>query len=129
MAHFAEIENGVVVQVIVVSDDDAPDPYPESEAIGQAFIASLGLTGEWRQTSYNGTFRAHYAGIGYTYDAANDVFYAQQPYPSWTLDENWYWQPPTPMPDDTDYFYRWDEDTLSWAGTLKPKKPEVETLG
>jgi len=129
MAHFARIEDGIVQQVIVVSNADAPDPYPESEALGQAFIASLGLSGEWRQASYNGIFRAHYAGIGYTYDGDNDVFYAPQPYPSWTLDENWNWQPPVPMPDDTDYMYQWDEDSLSWVGTLKPTKPQVETLG
>jgi hypothetical protein len=113
MAHFARIKNGVVEQVIAVSNDDAPDPYPASEALGQAFIASLGLTGEWRQTSYNGTFRAHYAGIGYTYDADADVFYAPQPYPSWTLDGSWNWQPPVPYPDD-DGMYTWDEDTQTW---------------
>ena len=115
MAHFAQIQDGIVTQVIVVSNDDAPDPYPESEALGQAFIASLGLTGEWRQTSYHGTFRAHYAGIGFTYDADNDVFYGPQPFPSWTLDEAWNWQPPTPYPDDDGKTYVWDEDLLAWV--------------
>jgi hypothetical protein len=113
MAHFAQIDNGIVQQVIVVSNDDAPDPYPASEALGQAFIASLGLTGEWRQTSYNATFRAHYAGLGYTYDETNDVFYPPQPYPSWTLNEDWNWQPPVPYPDDGG-MYVWDEQTQSW---------------
>jgi hypothetical protein len=112
MAHFAHIENGIVQQVIVVSNHDAPDPYPESEALGQAFIASLGLPGEWRQTSYHGTFRGNYAGIGYTYDADNDVFYAPQPFPSWTLDTNWQWQPPVPYP--TDGMWTWDEETQQW---------------
>ncbi len=69
MAHFARVENGVVREVIVVSNDDAP-----TEAAGQAFIASVGLSGEWRQTSYNANFRGKYAGIGDTYDAVNDVF-------------------------------------------------------
>jgi len=114
MAHFARIENGIVHQVIVISNDDAPDPYPASEALGQAFIASLGLTGEWRQTSYHGSFRAHYAGIGYTYDADNDVFYAPQPFPSWTLDENWNWQAPHQAPDDGEE-YGWDEETGDWV--------------
>ena len=114
MAHFAQIQNGIVQQVIVVSNDDAPDPYPASEALGQAFIASLGLTGEWRQTSYNSSFRAHYAGIGYTYDETNDVFYAPQPYPSWTLDDAWLWQAPVPYPDDGGQ-YVWDEDSLAWV--------------
>jgi len=77
MAHFAEIQNGIVSQVIVVSNDVcAGGDFPESEAAGQAFIASIGLSGEWRQTSYNGNFRSKYAGIGYTYDAENDVFVA-----------------------------------------------------
>ena len=114
MAHFAKVQNGTVTNVIVISNDDAPDPYPASEALGQAFIASLGLEGEWRQTSYNGTFRANYAGIGFTYDDANDVFYAPQPYPSWTLDEAWNWQPPVPYPDDGGQ-YVWDEDSLAWV--------------
>ena len=100
MAHFAKIENGIVTNVIVVHNNEAPD-----EATGQAFIASIGLDGEWKQTSYNtryiyeyeyddnsppnvigativgsehtdgGTpFRGTYAGIGYIYDAVTDTF-------------------------------------------------------
>jgi hypothetical protein len=38
--------------------------------------------------------------LAYTYDAVNDVFIAPQPYPSWSLDENFDWQPPTPMPTE-----------------------------
>ena len=77
MAHFAKIQNGTVQQVIVVNNEDcAGGDFPESEAAGQAFIASIGLSGEWRQTSYNANFRSKYAGIGYTYDAVNDVFVA-----------------------------------------------------
>jgi hypothetical protein len=114
MAHFAKIQNGIVQQVIVISNEDAPDPYPASEALGQAFIASLGLEGEWRQTSYHGSFRAHYAGIGYTYDEGHDVFYSPQPFPSWVLDENWNWQSPFPAPDDGEE-YGWDEETGGWV--------------
>jgi len=69
MAHFAKMNGNFVEQVIVVSNDNAP-----TEAAGQAFIASLGLDGEWLQTSYNGNFRGVYAGIGYTYDADLDKF-------------------------------------------------------
>ena len=77
MAHFAKIENGIVREVIVVGNDDcAGGDFPESEAAGQAFIASIGLSGEWRQTSYNNNFRSKYAGIGDIYDAVNDVFVA-----------------------------------------------------
>jgi uncharacterized lipoprotein YehR (DUF1307 family) len=75
MAHFAKIENGVVAVVNVVNDVDCGGGnFPESEPIGQAFLASLGLDGEWKQTSYNGNFRGIYAGIGYTYNADTDVF-------------------------------------------------------
>lgn len=75
MAHFAQIIDDKVVQVIVVADSDcAGGQYPESEPAGQAFIASIGLGGEWRQTSYNHNFRGKYAGIGYTFDRINDVF-------------------------------------------------------
>jgi len=70
MAHFAKIENDLVQEVIVVSNDDCGGgTFPESEPIGQAFIASLGLTGDWLQTSYNANFRGCYAGISYTFDA------------------------------------------------------------
>lgn len=69
MAHFALVTNNEIKEVIVVSNADCDNlPFPESEPIGQAFIASLGLEGEWLQTSYNGNFRGSYAGIGYTYD-------------------------------------------------------------
>jgi len=75
MAHFAKIEDNNVTEVIVVANSDCGDlPFPESEPIGQAFIASVGLTGTWLQTSYNGNFRGCYAGIGYTYDPVADVF-------------------------------------------------------
>jgi len=78
MAHFARIDDtNTVRQVIVISDDVAPDPAPDNEQQGQAFIADvLGLAGEWRQTSYNGNFRGRYAGIGYTYDPVADEFVA-----------------------------------------------------
>jgi hypothetical protein len=84
MAHFARIDNGQVARVIVVSNDDCGGgDFPASEPIGQAFIASLGLAGEWKQTSYNANFRGKYAGIGDIYDAVNDVFVAPAP-----VDEN-----------------------------------------
>jgi hypothetical protein len=80
MAHFASVVNGTVAQVIVVSNDDCGGgDFPESESVGQAFIASLGLSGEWKQTSYNANFRGKYAGIGDTYDAVNDVFVSPTP--------------------------------------------------
>lgn len=76
MAHFAQIdETSIVRQVIVIANDDCGGgAFPESEPIGQAFIASLELEGEWLQTSYHGNFRGTYAGIGYTFDPQLDKF-------------------------------------------------------
>ena len=74
MAHFAKVSNGVVEQVIVVANSDcAGGSLPESEPAGQAFLASLGLAGEWKQTSYNANFRGKYAGIGYTWNGTDFV--------------------------------------------------------
>ena len=81
--------------------------------------------GAWIQTSYNtlagkhtlgGTpLRGNYAGIGYTYDATNDVFYAPQPHASWLLDNaTWTWKAPTPMPTEGGP-YKWEESTTSWV--------------
>lgn len=77
MAHFAHIENDVVTNVIVIDNADCGGgDFPASEPIGQAFIASLNVDGEWLQTSYNSNFRGTYAGVGYTYDSDLDVFVA-----------------------------------------------------
>jgi hypothetical protein len=77
MAHFAQVSGDAVTQVIVVGNDDCGGgEFPQSEPIGQAFIASLGLQGEWKQTSYNGNFRGCYAGIGYQYNRELDKFIA-----------------------------------------------------
>jgi hypothetical protein len=76
MAHFAQVDGtNVVRQVIVIGNDDCGGgDFPESEPIGQAFIASLGLAGTWLQTSYHANFRGKYAGIQDTYDPDLDEF-------------------------------------------------------
>jgi hypothetical protein len=72
MAHFAKIENKVVTQVIVINNEVLGDlEFPESEAVGQEFIASIVLDGTWKQTSYNANFRGKYAGIGDTWTGQN----------------------------------------------------------
>lgn len=71
MAHFAQVDNGIVQQVIVIANADCDDlPFPESEPVGQTFIASLGLTGDWLQTSYNGNFRGTYAGVEFLFNSS-----------------------------------------------------------
>lgn len=79
MGYFAKLdENDVVQQVISISNDVLNEPmfaFPDTETLGRAFIAqTLGLDGEWRQTSFNGSFRGRYAGIGYRYDRELDEF-------------------------------------------------------
>jgi hypothetical protein len=79
MAYFAKIQDNIVQEVIAISNIDCDDlPFPESEPVGQAFIASLDLEGAWLQTSYNANFRGIYAGIGYTYDEDSDCFIAPE---------------------------------------------------
>ena len=106
MAHFAQVDsNNKVLRVLVVSNDD--------EHRGQEFLAEdLGLGGTWIQTSYNNNIRKQYAGIGFSYNETADVFIAPSPFPSWQLDGNHDWQPPTPRPDGDFY---WDEDTGQWV--------------
>ena len=97
MAHFAKIEENIVTQVIVVGNCDiggcigeesvpaelwiAEDhancgdlEFPDTEVKGQEFIASIGIDGDWLQTSYGNNFRGTYAGPGFSYDLENDVF-------------------------------------------------------
>jgi len=116
MAYMAQLDNNnVVTRVLSVSNTDCPDPAPANEAQGAAFLEGLGLGTGWKQTSYNGSFRKNYAGIGYTYDAARDAFIAPQPFASWVLDEETCrWEAPVAYPTDGGQ-YTWDEETLSWV--------------
>lgn len=110
MSHFAQVINGIVQQVIVAEQD---------------FVDTLSDKENWIQTSYNtignrhtqgGTpLRGNYAGVGFTYDSANNVFYAPSPYPSWVLNQStWLWEAPTPMPTSGGFF-NWNEETNSWV--------------
>ncbi len=97
MAHFAQLKDGIVVNVIVA----------EQEVIdGGAFGSG------WIQTSYNGNIRGQFAGLGYHYSEEYDKFYAPSPFPSWTLDEKLEWNAPIPKPIDGMHF--WDEENQVW---------------
>jgi hypothetical protein len=126
MAHFAELdENNVVLQVIVVHNNELlDDEGQENEAKGVEFCSTLFGHNNWVQTSYNHSMRKQFAGVGFTYDDVNDIFVAPQPYPSWSLDDNSDWQPPTPMPEDGN-MYSWNEDTQSWD-LVEPVTNETE---
>ena len=125
MAHFAELDsNNIVLRVIVVNNSDIMENGVESEAKGIAFCQSLfGANTKWVQTSYNGKIRKNYAGVGFTYDPANNWFHSPSPYPSWVLDANAQWQAPVPMPSDAGTGtppkqYRWNEPTKSWVAIV-----------
>ena len=124
MAHFAKLdENNIVIDVNVVSNEDVQNlGYPDSEAIGIAFLNNwAGQEFNWKQTSYNGNFRKNYAGIGFSYDPDRDAFIEPQPYGSWVLNERTCkWEPPIPIPADNGIGdppkrYMWDEPTISWV--------------
>ena len=75
MAHFAQVTDNIIRNVIVIDNSDCDDlDFPDSEPIGQAFIAAIGIDGDWLQTSYNNNFRGTYAGQGMTYDPTLDEF-------------------------------------------------------
>ena len=126
MAHFGQLdENNIVVQVIVISNDDLLDENGvEQETLGVAVCKAIfGDDTAWAQASYNNNFRKQYANIGDKFVADADLFYNPvSPYPSWTLDDNYDWQPPTPKPDDGKP-YDWDEDSLTWV-EVPTEEPE-----
>ena len=108
MAHYAFLdENNIVTEVIVGIDENELIEQIDPETWYGNFRNQV-----CKRTSYNGKIRKQFAGIGYKYDADNDVFIAPQPYPSWSLNENFDWQAPIAKPDSGDWI--WIEDNLEW---------------
>ena len=118
MAHYAKVLDGKVVQIIV-AEPEFFDTFVDTSP------------GEWIQTSYNTrggvhygqdgqpdggvALRANFAGIGYVYDKKDDVFYALQPFSSWTLNKSTYiWECPVSYPTTGD-IYTWDEADKKWV--------------
>jgi hypothetical protein len=96
MAHFAKVnDNNIVEEVIVVDNKNA-----ETEQQGKDFIASIGLEGNWIQTSYNRNFRNEFAGIGDIYDSVNDMF----------------------VNDESKYAPTFID---SWQGIVEPSRPSI----
>jgi hypothetical protein len=113
MAHFAKLdENNIVLEVIVINNLELDPANEESSGLTWLENWSGGYI-NWKQTSYNGSIRKNYAGIGFEYRPDLDAFISPQPYPSWTLDEDAKWQAPTPYPSG-DGIYQWVEDDLNW---------------
>jgi hypothetical protein len=120
MAHFVKIdENNKVVETIVVNNSDCGDvEFPESEQIGQVFLASIGLEGNWKQTSYNSSFRKNFAGFGYSYDETRNAFISDKPHNSWILnEETGKWETPIEYPTDGK-LYKWNEEIINWIEVI-----------
>ena len=109
MAHYAFLdENNIVTEVIVGIDETELIEGLEPEIWYSNFRGQV-----CKRTSYNNKIRGVYAGIGYSYNANEDIFITPQPYPSWTR-VNSFWEAPIPKPND-DKFYKWNEAELVWV--------------
>ena len=115
MAHFAKINSdNIVTQVVVVNNSVITVDNQESEQAGIDFLQDLYGQGTWVQTSYTGSIRKNYAGVGYKYDSGRDAFIAPKLFNSWILsEETCTWEPPTPMPLDENK-YTWNEENQTW---------------
>jgi len=136
MAHFAQLDdNNVVISVYVLDNETILDGDAESEAKGIAILSSIFNHTRWKQTSYNKKFRKYYAGIGYTYSEADDVFIPPSPNPSWVLNRTKFeWEPPFPRPDDNGtgnpvIYYEWNEATVSWIRFVPANATPIVTIG
>lgn len=136
MAHYALLSSkNKVIRVITGRDEDDIEKLPSQFDDWEEYYESL-LGFVCKRTSYNtqnnqhslgGTpFRGNYAGIGFIYDEAQDLFYPQQPFPSWTFDSSIAnWQPPVPMPTD-DKPYLWNEEDQIWEEVVYTEAPESQ---
>ena len=147
MAHFAKLgSNGKVIQVLTLNNGDMLNADGvEDESVGQQYLETHNNwpAQMWIQTSYNtsggqhkdgGTpFRGNYAGIGYTWDAVNNIFWHPKPFNSWvknTTTAQWdspIGQQPSLTDEQTSqnnanshlWMYDWNEATQSWDLTNK----------
>jgi len=136
MAHFAKIGmNGKVISVLTFGNGDMLNADGvEDETVGQQYLERHNNwpAPMWIQTSYNTTankhrlggtpFRGNYAGIGYTWDEENQIFWAKSPYPSWVKDtSDAQWHSPigdapalTAEQEAANQRYQWNEAGQSW---------------
>ena len=116
MAHYAFLDENYIVTEVIVGRDESNFDWERHYGDIRGQLC--------KRTSYNTVggvhnnggqpYRKNYAGIGYVYDPVRDAFYAQQPYPSWVLNEQTcLWESRIPYPNDGKQ-YRWNEDDLVW---------------
>ena len=114
MAHYAFLdENNTVTEVITGIDETELIEGLLPETWYGNFRGQV-----CKRTSYNNNIRGTYAGIGYEYNAAEDIFITPKPYPSWIRTGS-FWYAPIPMPTDGAR-YSWNEDELSWEELVLP---------
>lgn len=127
MAHFAEIDNNnKVIRVLAGCNIDV-DAHggDQSDTAAEQFATVVPLSEDgikWVQTSYNKNFRGNFAGEGYEWDEANNIFWPRQPYASWTKDiASAQWVCPITKPVWTEeemsleHVIKWDEPNLRWV--------------
>jgi len=111
MAHYAFLDNNnIVTEVIVGIDETKTIEGLDTETWYANFKNQI-----CKRTSYNSRIRRTYAGIGYTYNADDDIFVTPKPYPSWIRSGS-FWNAPTPKPDGINWV--WDEENLEWQESL-----------
>ena len=133
MAHFAKIGlNSKVIGVHVVDNKDLQNADGiEEEEIGRQYLERIHHWPLWKQTSYNtsqnkhklgGTpLRGNYAGVGFTYDEDEDIFWPPKPFASWVKDmatASWKSpigdRPAVPAEQVDTHIYEWNESGQSW---------------
>ena len=99
MAHFAKLgANGKVIAVLTLNNGDMHNADGvEDESVGQQYLEKHNNwpAQMWIQTSYNTqnnthnsgdnskAFRGNYAGVGFTWDEDDQIFWPKKPYASW----------------------------------------------
>ena len=142
MAHFAKLgSNNKVIAVLTLDNKDMHDANGvENETVGQQYLEKHNNwpAQMWIQTSYNTTnnthllggtpFRGNYAGIGYTWDEDNQIFWPKKPHSSWVKDltiADWkspIGDAPALTTEQTNQIiagthqwgYTWNEDNTTW---------------
>ena len=142
MAHFAKLgANSKVIQVLTLDNKDMLNADGiEDEVVGQQYLERHNNwpAQMWIQTSYNtiankhtsgGTpFRGNYAGIGYSWDEDNNIFWPKKPFASWVKNMTTaQWDSPigdapalTAEQESQNeaathrWSYSWNEDNQSW---------------
>jgi len=165
MAHFAKLGvNGKVIAVHGLDNDQLLNADgQEDESVGQQRLQQIhGWPAQmWIKTSYNtrnNTYynadgsegdqskklRGNYAGIGYTYDEDNDMFFTKQPYASWTKNTSTAsWDSPITYPsviddgnDGAEFIYSitWNEsgyqadNSKGWEATKSNDSSDPKTI-